>query len=42
MIGDKKMKNSKKTSLAVKIIAGVALLALVLGMLAGAVVAVMQ
>ena len=36
------MKNSKKTSLAVKIIAGAALLALVAGMLAGAIVAIMQ
>ena len=37
MIGDKKMKNGKKTSLTVRIIAGAALLALVAGMLIGSV-----
>lgn len=42
MIGDKKMKNSKKNALAVKIIAGVALLALVAGMLAGAILSIMK
>ena len=41
MIGDRKMKN-KKTSLTVRIIAGAALLALVAGMLAGAIVYMLQ
>ena len=41
MIGDIKMKN-KKTSLTVRIIAGAALLALVAGMLAGAIVYILQ
>lgn len=41
MIGDIKMKN-KKTSLTVRIIAGAALLALVAGMIAGAVVYMLQ
>ena len=41
MRGDIKMKN-KKTSLTVRIIAGAALLALVAGMIAGAVVYMLQ
>ena len=41
MIGDIKMKN-KQTSLTVRIIAGAALLALVAGMIAGAVVYMLQ
>ena len=41
MIGDIKMKN-KKTSLTVRIIAGAALLALVAGLIAGAVVYMLQ
>ena len=41
MIGDIKMKNTK-TSLTVRIIAGAALLALVAGMIAGAVVYMLQ
>ena len=41
MIGDIKMKN-KKTSLTVRIIAGAALLALVAGMIAGAIVYMLQ
>ena len=41
MIGDIKMKN-KTTSLTVRIIAGAALLALVAGMIAGAVVYMLQ
>ncbi len=42
MIGDRKMKNNKKTSLTVRIIAGAALLALVAGMIAGAIVYMLQ
>lgn len=36
------MKNSKKNSLAVKVIAGLALFALVAGMLAGAIIYIAQ
>ncbi len=42
MIGDKKMKKFDKNSLAVKVIAGAALFALVAGMLAGAIVYIVQ
>lgn len=42
MIGDRKMKNSKKSSLSVRIVAGAILASLVLGALVGTIIYLVQ